>query len=31
MRPLKIKAKLLVLRIGLKFSQLYWGLFSAIY
>ncbi len=29
-RPLKIKAKPLVLRIGLEFSQLYWGLFSAI-
>jgi hypothetical protein len=29
-RPVKIKAKPLVLRIGLEFSQLYWGLFSAI-
>ena len=29
-RPLKIKAKPLVLRIGLEFSQLYWGLLSAI-
>jgi hypothetical protein len=29
-RPLKTKANPLVLRIGLKFSQLYWGLFSAI-
>jgi hypothetical protein len=29
-RPLKIKAKPLVLRIGLEFSQLYWGLFAAI-